>query len=555
MENQDKLSSFTLYATMFIMGGCGLAYEYTISKTASDLLGNSVQQWAIIIASMMLFMGIGSDVQKYLKGNNLIEIFLIAEILLALSGAIAPIAMLYTYGTNPEYYILVQYAFIAVIGLLIGFEIPLLTRINTQFTKQLSFNLGNILKMDYIGSLAGAIAWVFILPKFFTIPQSAFVLAAINLAAAGLALLYFKKWLPSTKKVSLFFFFALGVLITGFLNVRDWTSYSEQFLYRDKIILSKTTKFQHIVLTKSKANDYSLFINSHLQFNSVDEFIYHENLVHPAFLFSQEHRDVLILGGGDGLALREILKYPGVKNVVLCDLDPEIVNISKSTPALMELADSSLADARITHLINNSVEILGKDSIYLKRGKNKQDKAEFPVAEINLIHIDAFNFLDEISGLYDIIIIDFPDPNSPELSKLYSNIFYERLKNKLKKTGIFMQQSSSPFFAKEAYLAIGRTINASNMKALPYHDNVPTFGEWGWWLGGHPEYMNALNFTSILSQTDSIPVPTQYLTPELIQSGFQFGKNELKTDEVNINTLTEPIVYNYYLQGWSRFQN
>ncbi|MEJ2546064.1 MAG: hypothetical protein P8Y99_18530, partial [Calditrichaceae bacterium] len=167
-----------------------MAYEYTLSKVASDLLGNSVRQWAIIIGVMMFFMGIGSDVQKYFSNKFLIDQFILYEILLGLLGAFGPIALLFFYGQYNEYYILIQYLFICSIGLIIGFEIPLITRINETYISELKFNIGAVLKMDYIGALAGSLAWIFLLPKFFTIIETAFVLGLLNVLVGGFTLIF-----------------------------------------------------------------------------------------------------------------------------------------------------------------------------------------------------------------------------------------------------------------------------------------------------------------------------------------------------------------------------
>jgi len=185
--------SAVLYLSMFILGGCGLAYEYTLSKVASDLLGNSVQQWAIIIGVMMFFMGVGSDLQKYFSNKFLIDQFIFFEILLGLLGAYGAISLLYVYGHYNTYYILVQYLFITSIGLIIGFEIPLITRINETYISELKINIGAVLKMDYIGALAGSMVWIFVLPKFFTIIETAFVLGILNVLVGGFSLLYFRK--------------------------------------------------------------------------------------------------------------------------------------------------------------------------------------------------------------------------------------------------------------------------------------------------------------------------------------------------------------------------
>ena len=542
--------SLVLYVSMFVMGACGLAYEYTLSKVASDILGNSVRQWAIIIGVMMFFMGVGSDIQKYLKNSNLVDKFIFFEIIIGLLGAFGPIALLYSYSTFQSHYVLVQYFFISGIGLIIGFEIPLITRINEQYIRELKINLGSVLKMDYIGSLAGSLLWIFLLPRFFTSVESAFVLGVLNLLVALFTLLFFSRLVFHKKALFFLTIMSLAAIVFGGLSAKGWTSFAEQKLYRDRVIFSETTRFQHIVLTQSRSNDISCYINGHLQFNSVDEFIYHENLVHPAFALTDGRKDILILGGGDGLALREVLKYPDVESVTICDIDPVMTTLAKENAFFQQMNGNSFADSKVVILENNVLVDGGATVLQVENQHNPVRQTFADAAEINIINLDAAAFVEQISGLYDIIIIDFPDPNNQDLSKLYSNVFYHHIQKKLKADGVFVQQSTSPVHAKEVFLLIGRTMNASGLSAIPFHDNVPSFGEWGWWIGGRQERYSAETIETRMRNTERFEVSTKYLTPALLKASLAFGKNQLKTDDLEINTLLNGLAFTYYLNAW-----
>ncbi len=544
-------ASFILYLATFIMGGCGLAYEYTLSRVAADLLGNSARQWALVIGAMMFCMGIGADLQKRLKDKGLIDKFIGAEILLGLLGGCGPLALLFTYGMAPNYYILVQYAFISSIGLLLGFELPLIARLNSVHISRLEVNLGKVLKMDYVGALAGALIWVFLLPLFFTLIETAFILGLLNLAAATILLLYFRSQVTFNGRLWTALLTTILILTTALFQARNWTSSAEQYLYRDRVILSQTTRFQHIVLTRSKANEISCYINGSLQFNSADEYIYHENLVHPAFALAKSQRRVLILGGGDGLAAREVLKYPTVKELVLCDLDPKMTDLARNHLNFIELNRDSLNDARVSILKNNILVPQDQDEIIRipdqhQRFGSRPDE----VARVTLVHLDAAALLEKLAGKFDIIVVDFPDPNNEELAKLYSRTFYRRLADRLAVDGIFVQQATSPYHAKEAFLCIGRSMTAAELTVIPYHDNIPSFGEWGWWIGGHQERWSEKDLKNRLKQTTTLTVPTRYLTPELIHATLDFGKNQLNTNEREINTLVNHKIFTYYLKGW-----
>ena len=544
-------ASFILYLATFIMGGCGLAYEYTLSRVAADLLGNSARQWALVIGVMMFCMGIGADLQKRLQDKGLIDKFIGAEILLGLIGGGGPLALLFTYGMAPNYYIVVQYAFIGSIGLLLGFELPLIARLNSVYISQLEVNLGKVLKMDYVGALTGALIWVFLLPRFFTLIETAFILGLLNLAAATILLVYFRSQVTFSKHLLTALLIAILSLTGGLFKSRHWTANAEQYLYRDRVILSRTTRFQHIVLTRSKANEISCYINGSLQFNSADEHIYHENLVHPAFALAKAQRRVLILGGGDGLAAREILKYQTVKELVLCDLDPEMTDLARNHPNFIELNHNSLNNARIKILKNNILISQNQDEIIRVPNQHQRfGSRPEKVAKVTLVHLDAASLLEKLAGKFDIIIVDFPDPNNEELAKLYSRIFYRRLADRLAIDGIFVQQATSPYHAKEAFLCIGRSMAAADLSVIPYHDNVPSFGEWGWWIGGHQERWSQKELKNKLKQITSLAVQTNYLTPELINATLDFGKNQLSTKESEINTLVNHKIFTYYLKGW-----
>jgi len=544
--------SFVLCFTMLVMGACGLAYEYTFCKIASDLLGNSVLQWAITIGLMMFFMGIGSDIQKYVSDKNLFDKFIAAEVCLGLAGGFGPVLLLFVFGVLPGHYVFFQYFFIAIIGLLIGFEIPILTRINQQYTSELKVNLGEILKMDYIGSLLGSLLWIFVLPKFFILTETAFILGLLNAGAACITFLYFRNLTGNKRAVAWFCIAGIILLAAGFFGAKNFTSYSEQYLYRDRIVFSNTSRYQHIVITKSRSGDIACYINGHLQFNSFDEYIYHENLVHPAFAIAPVRKNILVLGGGDGLALREILKYPEVESVTLCDIDPEMTQLAAHNPYFSRMNHGSLKNSRIKIIRNHTLINSGKEIITVPNQVKPYYGKPGRVAEVNIVNLDAASFAEQIKGLYDIIIIDFPDPNAPGLSKLYSKRFYSNIAKKLSANGIVVQQATSPVMATEAFLCIGRTMKASGLAVVPYHDNVPSFGEWGWWIGGRSCMISGKKIKQKLKDMNKISVNTKYLTPALVRASLEFGKNQLSTSNTDIDTILSNRVYEYYLKGWQQ---
>jgi spermidine synthase len=547
---QRSVQTYVIIAVTFMMGACGIAYEYTLSKMASDILGNSVQQWAIVIAVMLSCMGLGAEIQRHISDKHLLNKFVYSQILLALLGGFGSLLMLHVFSALPSYFVLIQYLLVSSIGVLIGFEIPLLTRINEQFSTDVRSNLARILKMDYIGAFIGALLWVFFLFRYFTMVQTGLILALTTLASALILLLAFRSQATQTARLHTAITLTGLVIAVGFIFGDDWTQTAEQRLYRDRIILSETSKYQHIVLTESHAGVISCFINGHLQFNSHDEHIYHEHLVHPAMQIAPRRDSILILGGGDGLALREVLKYDDVKSVTLVDLDPTMTELARNDPHFRRLNHDSLASTKVTTTENKALIDDGQATITITKATDFDANSSETVATVSILNVDAAAFVAQAPGKYDVIIIDFPDPNSVELAKLYSQHFYGFIRQKLSAHGIFVQQSTSPYHAKEAFLCIGRTIHSGGLAAVPFHDNVPSFGEWGWWIGGRNDVYAEKKLKEALSHIPPLTHYTRYLTPELIQASLHFGKDQLETDQNAVSTITNPCIYNYYLEAW-----
>ncbi|MCH6255628.1 polyamine aminopropyltransferase [Puniceicoccaceae bacterium K14] len=548
--SQRSYHTYIIVLVTFLMGGCGMAYEYTLSKIASDILGNSVQQWAIVIAVMLSCMGFGAEIQRHISDKRLVDALVYSQILLALLGGYGSLLMLHIFSALPSHFVLIQYILVSSIGTLIGFEIPLLTRINEQFSADVKNNLARILKMDYLGALIGALLWVFLLFRYFSMVETGLILALTTLASALLLLFAFRSQTKQLTRLYSGIAIATGVICLGFLFSKQWTLTAEQRLYRDKIVFQETSKYQHIVITESHAGVLSCFINGHLQFNSHDEHIYHENLVHPAMHIAPRRDSVLILGGGDGLALREVLKYEDVNEVTLVDLDPAMTDLAKNNPLFQRLNQNSLSSTKTTITPNAALVETGNATLNVSKATDFAGDQSDTIATISVFNLDAAAFVAQAPGKYDVIIIDFPDPNSVELAKLYSQHFYGFVRQKLSAHGIFVQQSTSPYHAKEAYLCIGRTIQSAGLNALPYHDNVPSFGEWGWWIGCRDDAKSQAKLKDSLLQIDSLTPPTRYLTPNLIHSSLHFGKDQLMTDQQDVNTITNPCIYTHYLEAW-----
>jgi len=430
-------------------------------------------------------------------------------------------------------------------------EIPLIIRINEKHSLELKNNLSEILSMDYVGSLGGALVFTYFLLTRFSLAKITFILGMVNVAVALIGFLLFIRLIPRKKLMGSFCLLAVAALVMGFFKAEDWTRYSEQRYYRDPIVLSKTTRYQHLVLTK-RDQRLQLFINGHLQFSSNDERIYHEMLIHPAMSIVRERSRVLILGGGDGLALREILKYPTVESVTLVDIDPEMVRLAGEYPDLVRLNDGALLDNRIT-VINSKAFIPG-DLVEFTQTSDRPSqmfsRKLHKVADVKVFTVDAERYVRETEGLFDAVFIDLPDPDMLELAKLYSVDFYAALRERLKPHGVIAVQSTSPYYAKETFLCIGKSLAGAGFSCLPYHDNVPSFGEWGWFIAWKSK-VSQESVKKALNSIQAFEVKTGYLTPEIFKASLFFGKGWLTSDsEIMENTLMNPVIVEYYRDAW-----
>lgn len=552
-----RTASLLLGLSMFSTGAAGLVAEYVLATVSTYILGNSVEQFSIVIGLMLFMMGVAAWVQKHFSDRGLITKFMLIEAALAVLVSIAPIAIYWAHGTMTAHYNLVHYFFVMTIGFLIGFEIPLIMRINKTYEEELKVNVSTVLSLDYLGGLVGALVWAWVLLRFFPLTEIAPIVAGFNFVVAAITVGYFM-YVGLVRRPRVVSVVSLGVVgVVAFMGLRgpEIGLKLEQRFYEDPVVLQKTTRYQHLVVTHNKElNDWRLYINGNVQFSSTDEAIYHEQLVHPIMHMARNRDSVLVMGGGDGMAVREVLKYDDVNQIQLVDLDPEMTRLFRENPVLKRLNSGALLDARVQRKVAASVKAGGWRSVdYETRGYDSLGRPHTEkVADVRVMNIDADRFLENVEGQWNVIVLDFPDPNSVELAKLYSLEFYQKLKNHLAPDGLIVLQSTSPYHAKEAFLAIRRTLEAAGLETLPYHDNVPSFGEWGWILATRDRRAPVLE--SRANRLDSLTVATDYLTPEVFQASRVFGKEALSGRPENrdkINTLMEPVLLDLYLRaGW-----
>lgn len=505
MKKDGTINANPLLLAIFIIAICGIIYELIIGSISSLLLGDSIKQFSVTIGLFMSAMGFGSYTSKHFK-KHLFTVFAYIELGIGLIGGLSGIILFAAYAYT-DYYTLVMYLVIISIGILVGLEIPIVTRIIEDEKSNLRITLANVLSFDYIGALIGSLAFPLLLLKNLGNVRTAFLVGLINIAVGIMIIFKYSSLLkkPLFMK-ALSICLAAGILL-GFITGKDTADYIEQQFFRDSIIYKNQTLYQKIVMT-ANGRDIRLFIDGNIQFSSLDEYRYHEALVHPAMGIGEDKRYALILGGGDGLAARELLKYPHLKEITLVDLDPEIVELSRTHHMMKKLNKGSLDDPRV-----------------------------------NVITMDALKFLEQTQKTYDVVIVDMPDPNNEALNKLYTNVFYRLIKNHLSPIGVMAVQSTSPYFSSKAYWCIRKTVESEGLYTSGYHINVPSFGEWGFTIASRvpfaPEDVK-------LRVKD-----TRFLTEDTLRSMFYFAADEIADmDSIEINTINHPVLLQYYTEGW-----
>jgi len=496
---------FILLLSLLVVALCGIIYELLIGTISSYLLGNSVYQFSVTIGMFMFSMGIGSLITKKLN-DNYIQNFILVEILIAIFGGISGIILFTVFPFLRIFYELCMYSFIIIIGCLVGMEIPILTSLISKY-RNTKNTIADVMSFDYLGALIGSVIFPLILLPTLGLMHTSFVIGLINSLVALTTLLIFRKHVRKFK-----LFLNLSILTTIALIIGNifggyLTKFAEKNLYFDQIIFSKQTEYQKVVFTSSKNfKDHRLFIDGHIQFSSKDEYRYHEFLVHPAMSIKGNISNVLILGGGDGLPVREVIKYNNVKSIDLVDIDPTITNMGKNLPILKEINNNSMNDDRV-----------------------------------NIINEDAFIYLNQKGKKYDRVIIDLPDPHNEALSKLYSKEFYNIVKKRMNDGAILVTQSSSPFFVKRAFWSINKTLEHVFNNSTPYNISLPSFGIWGF---------NLVTFNNNIPENWIFEVKTRSINNTSMKKSLIFEKDLLKV-KVPINTIFQPKLYDLYATDMS----
>jgi spermidine synthase len=496
-----------LLISITVIATCGLVYELVAGALASYLLGDSVTQFSTIIGVYLFAMGVGSYLSKYLRPGRLLLTFVVVELLIGIVGGLSSTALFILFNYVQSFR-LTLYGLMFTTGALVGIEIPLMMQI---LKKEFAFEdlVANVFSFDYAGALLASLAFpLFFVPHLGLIRTSLFF-GLINISVA-IVLIFFKqkelRRLFTLKVVSLLSFV---LLLVCFVMGESIMHYVETLNYNENVIYSKSSKYQRITITADKQSN-KLYLNGNLQFSTADEYRYHEALVHPVFTLHKNPKNILILGGGDGCAAREVLKYSSVKKVTLVDLDAEMTTLFKSNPMLSKINQLSFSNPRV-----------------------------------KIINDDAFIWLKKNKELFDIVIVDFPDPSNYSIGKLYSTAFYSTLKKALNKESKVVIQSTSPYVAPNSFWCIVNSMNAVGYKALPYHIYLPSFGDWGYVMGSLTD--------SSKQDYKILPEGLRYFDSTAFSSMTVFAK-DMDFRSTEINRLNNQALVHYFEKEWGAVQ-
>ncbi|MDP9044505.1 MAG: polyamine aminopropyltransferase [Pseudomonadota bacterium] len=501
-------AEIALLASVFVVAACGLVYELAAGTLASYLLGDSILQFSTVIGTYLFAMGLGSWLSRYLD-RQLVGHFLRIELLVGLAGGLMPAALFALQSVAAPSFRLALYALVLLVGILVGLEIPLVMRILRQQFRGSRHGLkdlvAEVLTFDYLGALAVSIAFPLLLVPQLGLIRTGATFGLLNAAVAIWALWLFRGEVRRLGAHAAACAVTVAVLLAAFAGADRVTTFAEDRLYADHVLFSGSTPYQRVVVTAS-GQGIRLFLNGNLQFHSRDEYRYHEALVHPAMAAQGAPKQVLVLGGGDGLAAREILKYPSVDHVTLVDLDAQVTQLFSTQPMLRELNHDALRSPKL-----------------------------------QVINADAYAWLEQDPGRYDVIVVDFPDPTNFSIGKLYTTSFYRLVDQHLSASGYAVVQTTSPLIARKSFWTVATTLEAVGLTTTPYHAHVPSFGEWGFILASRRPYRLPA----------ALPPGLRFLSPADLPALFDFPLDMARVP-AEPNRLSNQVLVQTFEEEWGK---
>ena len=496
-----------LLASVFIVAACGLVYELAAGTLASYLLGDSILQFSTVIGTYLFAMGVGSYLSRFFE-RQLVAHFLRIELLVGLVGGLMPAGLFMLQSLAAPSFRFALYALVLLVGVLVGLEIPLVMRIiKRQFSARYELRdlVSQVLTFDYLGALAVSIAFPLLLVPQLGLVRTGVFFGLLNAAVAVWALFLFRHELRRVAAHGAACALVIAALLAALAAADPITTWAEDRFYADPVVYSETSPYQRVVVTAS-AQGVRLFLNGNLQFHSRDEYRYHEALVHPAMAAHGAARRVLVLGGGDGMAAREILKYPGVEQVTLVELDPHMTQLFSTSPMLRTLNGDALLSPKL-----------------------------------KVVHADAFAWLEQSTETYDVIVVDFPDPTNFSIGKLYTSSFYRLVDQHLNASGYAVVQTTSPLVARKSFWTVATTLEAVGLSTTPYHAHVPSFGEWGFIIASRRPFR----------MPPSLPAGLRFLSTADLPALFDFPLDMARVP-TEVNRLSNQVLVQTFEDEWGK---
>ena len=507
-------AELALLVSVFVVAACGLVYELAAGAMASWLLGDSVLQFSTVIGTYLFAMGLGSWASRLVK-RQLVAQFLRIELLVGLIGGLMPAVLFAAHGSLPAHaaapFRVLLYGLVGLVGALVGLEIPLVMRIlKAHFAPRwaLSELVSQVLTFDYLGALVVAVAFPLLFVPHLGLVRTGIFFGLLNAAVAVWALFVFRGELRRFGAHAASCVVVVLVLLLAMAGAERLSTWAEDRFYGDDIVLRETSPYQRVVVTAG-AGGVRLFLNGNLQFHSRDEYRYHETLVHPVMAAYASHtapRRVLVLGGGDGMAVREVLKYAGVEQVTLVELDPQMTRLFSDDARLRALNDGSLSNPRL-----------------------------------RIVNADAYAWLESCTESFDIVIVDFPDPTNFAIGKLYTTTFYQRVDQVLAAGGWMVVQTTSPLVARRSFWTVVATLEAVGLATTPLHVHVPSFGEWGFVIAGRRPWQPPA----------ALPAGLRFLTVEGLPALQQFPPDMARV-AAPPNRLSNQVLVSTFEEEWGR---
>lgn len=500
---KKKLARLLVLTAIFFVAGSGILYELIIATVSTYFLGSSIQQFSVTIGFFMMGLGVGSYLSGKIKKRAAFRFIQLELLLCFLGGMSATICYwVYTYVVDSHFIII---PLIFLIGTLVGTELPLLIRLLKR-NESLASALAYSFTADYFGALAASLAFPFLLLPVFGPIITSYIAGISNLFAIGVLVYVYEIRLSPLYKFFVILLFLLFVM--AILHRKTIEMALERLYFQHRILYLHQSPYQRIIVSQYEEKEFHLYLDHRLQFSSLDEFRYHELLVHPVVLATSVRKGrALFIGAGDGLAVRELLKYDSLfREIIVVDIDSAVTHLAQAFFPLRKLNEGALFHPCV-----------------------------------RIIHEDGFVFLERDRSLYDVIIIDLPDPEVPELARLYSQEFYQLISSHLLPGGGIVVQASSPYHNRKAYWCIVRTLGSVFPHVLPYWTIVPRFGIWGFVMARK----KSINQAHIIADLKEIKIPLRYLDAEVFASGLHFPK-DMDSLPGPVNTLFHPVLYQMY---------